>query len=96
MFHIAREIGLEHNLYARFFFCRLVSGPLRREMYFMEELAQSIGNKKSPGELDRDAATAVAACIGVTESLNCQIHAQTVALLANDLWRVSKSVFHRV
>jgi hypothetical protein len=59
----------------------------------MEELAQSIGNKKLPGEFDRDTATAVAACIGVTESLNCQIHAQTVALLANYLWRVSKSVF---
>jgi hypothetical protein len=46
----------------------------------MEELAQSIGNKKLPGEFDRDAATAVAACIGVTESLNCQIHAQTVSV----------------
>ena len=34
----------------------------------------------------------IAACIGVTESLNCQIHAQTVGV-ANYLWRVSKSFF---
>ena len=32
----------------------------------------------------------IAACIGVTESLICQIHAQTVALLRNYLWRVSE------
>ena len=115
----------------------------------MEELAQSVGSEKMPGEFDWDAATAVdpntndagpfqhlvdsnpalgreealshshreshsfpsgpkkvlamhchehirlfeiAACIGVTESLICQIHDQTVALLRNYLWRVSKPV----
>ena len=109
----------------------------------MEELAQSVGNEKMPGEFAWDAATVVdpntndagpldsnpvlgreealsllsqkiaqlppgpkkvlamhyhehirlseiAACIGVTESLICQIHAQTVALLRNYLWRASK------
>src|ERR1700722_2200634 len=30
----------------------------------------------------------IAASLGVTESLICQIHAQTVALLRNYLWRV--------
>jgi hypothetical protein len=34
----------------------------------------------------------IAACIGVTESLICQIHAQTVALLRNYLWRASKGL----
>jgi hypothetical protein len=34
----------------------------------------------------------IAACIGVTESLVCQIHVQIVALLRNYLWRVSKPV----
>ena len=34
----------------------------------------------------------IAACIGVTESLICQIHAETVALLRNYLWRVSERV----
>jgi DNA-directed RNA polymerase specialized sigma24 family protein len=32
----------------------------------------------------------IAACIGVSESLISQIHAQTVALLRNYLWRASK------
>src|ERR1700741_243042 len=32
----------------------------------------------------------IAACIGVTESLICQIQAQTVASLRNYLWRVSE------
>jgi DNA-directed RNA polymerase specialized sigma subunit len=115
----------------------------------MEELAQSVGNEKMPGEFDWDAATVVdpntndggsfqhlvdwkpalgreevlsllsqkiaqltpgprkvlamhfhehlglseiAACIGVTESLICQIHVQIVALLRNYLCRVSKPV----
>ena len=115
----------------------------------MEELAQSVGDEKMPGEFAWDAATVVvpntndagpfqhlvdlnlalgreealsvlsqkiaqlppgpkkvlamhyhehirlseiAACIGVTESLICQIHAQTVALLRNYLWRASKPV----
>src|SRR3984893_857352 len=34
----------------------------------------------------------IAACIGVTESLICQIHDQIVALLRNYLWRASKPV----
>ena len=34
----------------------------------------------------------IAACIGVTESLICQIHAQTVALLRNYLWKASNPV----
>jgi DNA-directed RNA polymerase specialized sigma subunit len=34
----------------------------------------------------------IAACIGVTESLICEIHAQTVALLRNYLRRASKPV----
>jgi hypothetical protein len=34
----------------------------------------------------------IAACIGVTESLICQIHAQTVASLHNYLWKVSEPV----
>lgn len=34
----------------------------------------------------------IAACIGVTESLICQIRAQTVALLRNYLWRASKGL----
>jgi hypothetical protein len=42
-----------------FFFCRLVSSPLRGERFSMEELAQSVGNEKMPGEFDRDAATVV-------------------------------------
>jgi DNA-directed RNA polymerase specialized sigma24 family protein len=38
----------------------------------------------------------IASCIGVTESLICQIHAQTVALLRDYLWRASKTrVFHK-
>ena len=57
----------------------------------MEELAQSVGNEKIPGEFDWDAAPAGAACIGVTDSLISQIRAQTVALLRN-FWRMSKPV----
>jgi hypothetical protein len=57
----------------------------------MEELAQSVGNEKIPGEFDWDAATAGAAFIGVTDSLISQIRAQTVALPRN-FWRVSKPV----
>ena len=34
----------------------------------------------------------IAAYIGVTESLICQIHAQTVALLRNYLWKASTPV----
>jgi DNA-directed RNA polymerase specialized sigma24 family protein len=34
----------------------------------------------------------IAACIGVTESLICQIDDQIVALLRNYLWRASKPV----
>jgi DNA-directed RNA polymerase specialized sigma24 family protein len=34
----------------------------------------------------------IAACTGVSESLISQIHAQTVALLRNYLWRASKPV----
>jgi hypothetical protein len=104
----------------------------------MEELAQSVGNAKMPGEVDWDVATAVdpnkngarpfqrlaesnphlgreealslltqriaqlptgpkkvyhheqLGC--VTGSRICQIHAQTVALLRNYLWRVSEPV----
>ncbi len=115
----------------------------------MEELAQSVGNEKIPGELDWVGATVVdpntndagpfqhladsnpalgreealsllsqkiaqlppvlkkvlamhyhehiplseiAARIGMTESLVCQFHAQTVALLRNYLWGLPKPV----
>ena|SRR5260370_42595747 len=89
----------------------------------MEELAQSVGNEKIPGELDlgREEALSllsqkiaqlppvpkkvlamhyhehiplseIAARIGMTESLVCQIHAQTVALLRNYLWGLPKAV----
>jgi DNA-directed RNA polymerase specialized sigma24 family protein len=115
-------------------------------MYYMEELAQSVGNEKIPGEFDRVGATVVdpnandagqysnpnpalgreealsllpqkiaqlppvpkkvlamhyhehiplseiAVHIGMTESLVCQIHGQTVALLRNYLWGASKPV----
>jgi len=58
----------------------------------MEELTQSLENKKILGEFDRDAATSVTDCTGVTKSLICQIHAQTVASLRNYPWRVLEPV----
>ena len=127
-----------------FIFCKLPES-LRGERYCMEELAQSVGNEKMPGEFDWDAATdadlntndsgplgsnpalgheealsllfqkiaqlplgrkkvlamhyhehiplsEIAARMGAAESLICQIDAQTIALLRNYLWRVSKPV----
>jgi hypothetical protein len=60
----------------------------------MEELAQSVGNEKMPGEFDWDAATDVD--LNTNDSgpfaLICQIDAQTIALLRNYLWRVSEPV----
>jgi len=41
-----------------FIFCKLPES-LRGERYCMEELAQSVGNEKMPGEFDWDAATDV-------------------------------------
>ena len=61
-------------------------------------LTQGIARLPSPKKvlamhyLEHIRLSEIAACIVVTASLICQIHAQTVALLNNYLWRVSELV----